>query len=716
MFKNYRFLVLLCLSGIFSISLFAQDDPADTLEYKTDEIIITGTRVEQKIIDIPYPVLRINQTSWLTSRKVGVQDVLFTVPGLFLQPRYGNHDTRITIRGYGSRSNTGIRGVRIMLDGIPESEPDGQTRIEAIDFDAIGRIELVRGYSSSLYTNAPGGVINFLTDKYFPVSFFQLNNEFGSYDLRKNGFKMGINSKNSRFMTSYSYQNYNGYRQHSQEYQTRLNSLFETDFTPDSKLSVYGYYVNGIIKLPGALTLAQYNENDTLANSRSLSRDEKRDSRKGRVGVTLLTSLEKGNMKHTFEATGYGTVKIFDRVARTYRLFTRYGIGGSFRYVNKYTFGGKVKSKQRTNEFTVGTDLFYQDGPIREFNNIGGTKGDDLIGVSNEVIANVGAYALNQFELVPQRLSLLVSGRYDRVIYDFKDELAGFRDTSRIFAEFTPKAALNFKLSPHIAFYTSFGLGFDSPAGNELDNYVYSSDQGQHTINPDLKPQKSTSFEAGIKGEVLSFKKDYFKNTFFEVSFYNTKIEDVIVPFVVDGDVYFRNAAVSKRTGIEVGVNSEVVKGLTLKGAFTYQNFKYDKYEAGTIDSTGTLTNVDYSGNLEPSNPEMFISGEAMYQYTFAKKYTVYIKSTFQHIGEMFVNDANTDSLKTASYSLVNAQLGVDLNFDKFRLVAYGGLNNIADQKYVAFININSDANKDYYESGPRRNFFGGLTLAYMFR
>jgi iron complex outermembrane receptor protein len=320
-------------------SIFSQDDPVDTLEYKTDEIIITGTRMEQKIIDIPYPVTRINSNNWITSRKVGVQDVLLTVPGLFLQPRYGNHDTRITIRGYGSRSNTGIRGVRILLDGIPESEPDGQTRIEAIDFDAIGRIEVVRGYSSSLYANAPGGVINFLTDKYFPVSFFQLNNEFGSYDLRKNGFKLGINSKNSKFMTAYSYQNYKGYRQHSQEYQHRLNSLFETDFTAQSKLSVYGYYVGGIIKLPGSLKLKDYQENDTMANSRSLSRDEKRISNKGRVGITLLTSIDKGKMKHTLEATTYGTIKIFDRTAATYRLFTRYGVGGTFRYVNRYTFG-----------------------------------------------------------------------------------------------------------------------------------------------------------------------------------------------------------------------------------------------------------------------------------------------------------------------------------------------------------------------------------------
>jgi iron complex outermembrane receptor protein len=677
--------------------------------------VITGTRLEQKIIDIPYPVIRINQNSWITSRKIGVQDVLLTVPGLFLQPRYGNHDTRITIRGYGSRSNTGIRGVRILLDGIPESEPDGQTRIEAIDFDAIGRIEVVRGYSSSLYANAPGGVINFMTDKFFPISFLQQNNEFGSFDLRKNGFKLGINGKNSRFMTAYSYQNYKGYRQHSQEYQHRLNSLLEVDFTPQSKLSVYGYYVNGLIKLPGSLTLTQYNENDTVANARSLSRDEKRITKKGRVGITLLSSIEKGNMKHTIEATTYGTIKTFDRTARTYRIFTRYGIGGTFRYVNKYTFGGKVKSKQRSNEFTVGTDLFYQDGPVREFDNVNGEKGDDLIGLANEVIANVGAYALNQIDIVPQKLSLLISGRYDRVVYNFQDELAGFRDTTRIFEAFTPKAALNFKLTPHIALYSSFGFGFDSPAGNELDNYVYSSDAGLHTMNPDLKAQKSTSFEVGLKGEVLGLKKKYFMNTSFEVAFYNTKIEDVIVPFVVDGDVFFRNAAVSKRTGLEVGLSSELIKGLTLKGSYAYQNFKYDSYLAGSIDAEGNLTNEDYSGNIEASNPDMFFTGELMYQHTIAKKYTLYAKTNIQYVGSMFVNDANTDSLKTESYSLINGQIGIDCNFDKFRLVAYGGLNNIADKKYVAFININSDRS-EYYESGPVRNFFGGLTLAYMFR
>ncbi len=706
-----KYLILLLA---FQAIVYCQDEANDTVVYQTDEIMVTGTRVEQKIIDIPYSVQRFDQSGWITSRKIGIQDVLTVVPGLFLQPRYGNHDTRITIRGFGSRSNTGIRGVRILLDGIPESEPDGQTRIEAIDFTSIGRIELVKGNSSSLYTNAPGGVINFLTDKYFPVSFVMSDNEFGSYGLRKNGIKFGLNSKNTRFMTVYSYQNYNGYRQHSQEYQNRLNTLFEADITPASKLSVFAYYVNGIIKLPGALSLEEFNRNDTMANTRSLGRDEKRITKKGRIGLTFFGSYDKDKMKHIFEATGYGTIKYFNRTARTYREFNRYGIGGSFRYVNKLKFGsGQTKYR---NEFSIGGDMFYQAGPIDEYVNFGGQKGDELISKSDEVLSNVGVYALEQIDIIPDRLSVLITGRYDRVLFDFRNSIAQFQDTSRLFQKFTPKLAVNFKITPNIALYGSIGLGFDSPAGNEMDNFPYTSDNGYHLLNPDLNAQRSKNFELGIKGDIIrSAKFEFLRNTFFELTFYKNRIEDVIVPFIVDGDPYFRNAASTNRTGFEAGFSSEIYNGLTLKGAYTFQNFKYDSYNAGSIDGNGNITYRDFSGNTEPSNPGQFTSAELMYQRTFMKNYTFFIKGTFQNVGEMFVDDANSDSLKTAPYSLLNAQIGIDLKIKNIRLLTYFGLNNITDKKYAAFIQINSDRN-EFYESGPRRNFFGGVTLAYIFR
>ncbi len=179
----------------------------DTLEYELDDVVVTGSRVNKKIIDIPYPVVRIDNSLFQYDRKVGVFDVLPSIPGMFLQSRYGNHDVRISIRGFGSRSNSGIRGVRILLDGIPESEPDGQTRIEAIDFNSIGRIEIVKGNSSSLYTNAPGGVVNFINDVDFPRSFAVQFNQFGSFDLRRNGFKTGVRTDKYGFVTTYSYQN-----------------------------------------------------------------------------------------------------------------------------------------------------------------------------------------------------------------------------------------------------------------------------------------------------------------------------------------------------------------------------------------------------------------------------------------------------------------------------------------------------------------------------
>ncbi|MBX7042832.1 MAG: TonB-dependent receptor [Ignavibacteria bacterium] len=701
----FSFLVLFVCA--LSADLYAQDAP-DTTKYETDEVVVTGTRVEQKIIDVPFSVARINQSQWITSRRMGVDDVIRNVPGVWFQPRYGNHDVRISIRGFGTRSNTGIRGVRILLDGIPESEPDGQTRIEALDFNAIGKIEIAKGNLTSLYTNAPGGVINFFTDKYFPTSFAMLDNEFGSYDMRKNGLKFGVTSDNQRFMASYSYENYKGYREHSQEYQNRFNSVYEVDVTNSSKLAIYGYYVNGIIKLPGSLTLKQYNEDDLKANPRDVSRDSKRITEKGRLAVTYNASFGK-EKNNSVEMIVYGTIKNFNRTAATYRLFNRSGIGGQFRYINKSKFG------KRTNEFSVGGDAFYQSGPISEFNNVGGQQGDQLQTLNDEVISNLGFYFLNNFPIVVDKVNLMITGRYDRIGFNFRDRLAQFRDTSRLFDKFAPKFALNYKINPFMAFYTSYGWGFDTPAGNELDNYPFSSDGGLHTINPDLNAQETNTFEIGYKGEIPNRKSNLFTKTFLELTYFNTKIDNAIVPFTVDGDPYFRNAASVTRNGVEFGFNTEVVKGLKWLGSYTYSDFVYNTYDAVSIDANGVLSSEKYDGNKEPSNPDHNINTELSYTGNFTKDITGYVKGYFNYVSSMFVNDKNVDSLKTDSYSLLGAQIGGNFQLGDFQIVAYAGVNNILDQKYVSFIQINSDR-QEYYEAGARSNFFGGINIAYMFR
>jgi iron complex outermembrane receptor protein len=701
--------LFLCLWLLYPEDIYAQED---TSGYETEEIIVTGTRVEQKLIDIPFSVERIDQNVWKSSRKMSLLDVLPTVPGLFLQPRYGNHDVRVTIRGFGSRSNSGIRGVRILLDGIPESEPDGQTRIEWVDFAALGRIEIVKGNSSSLYTNAPGGVINFMSDKYFNNSFVSTINEFGSYEMRKNGLKFGIKTGNAVFMTNYSYENYKGYRTHSSEYQHRLNMFFETNFTEKSKISIYGYYVNGLIQLPGSLKLADYNKNDTAANSRDFGRNARRETKKGRIGVTFNTEFGDKKMSHLIEVTGYGTIKYFNRVAATFRIFDRSGIGSSFRYINRTKFF--FFDADRINEFSVGGDLFFQTGPIQEFNRVGwGEKGDELQTLTDETISNAGFYFLERFPIINKRLDLLITGRFDRVYFEANNNLQNELDTERVFQKFTPKAALNFKITPKIAIYTSIGKSFDSPAFNEMDNYIYTSNPDV-TINPDLRAQQSLNFEAGIKGNLPALNRKFFQNTFFELTYFRSVISDEIVPFVIESNVYYRNAAKSVRNGIEFGLNTYPIDKLNFKTAYTFSDFKYKEYKAGTIDANGILTEKDFSGKYMASIPKHLLSTEISYTYPFAKYFSAFVKLNHQYVGEMFVDDANTDSLKTEAYNLFNAQVGFNVYYKSLQILAYGGVNNIADKKYVAFINANSDRG-EFYESGPRRNFFCGMTVGWLF-
>lgn len=702
----------------------------DSLSYETDDVVVTATRVGRKIIDIPYPVIRLKNTQYKFSRKVSVTDVLENIPGLFLQSRYGNHDVRIAIRGFGSRSNTGIRGVRILLDGIPESEPDGQTRIEAIDFNSVGSIELVKGNSSSLYTNAPGGVINFINDIYFPYSFATQFNEFGSFDLRRNGLKFGVRTDKYGLLGTYSYHNYKGFRPHSEDYWHIFNTVVDVLPGDETNLQILGYFVDGLIKLPGSLTKEEFEEDPYQAAQIEVDRDTKRLTTKGRLGLKFNTKFGSKNNQE-IEILPYGTIKYFHRTAADYRIMNRYGLGSSFRYINRHTIpnlNNVVSVKDISwlgwlgdvfdylgnldNEFSIGGDFLYQTGPIESYDNIGGQKGDQLLALTDGTIGNNGFYFSDFLELYGKRFYLLLTGRYDNVSYEIIDQLVGSRSAFRRFEAFTPKAALNFKLTQSVAIYTSYGLSFDSPAGNEMDNYPTSSDNGASQLNPDLSAQKSKNFEIGIKGNIRSFDEQLFNNISFEATFFNILIEDEIIPFEVYGDVFFRNAAKTIRNGVEVGASVDVIEGLNLQASYTFSDFAYDKYVALTIDENLDTTSQNFAGNYAPSVPQHNFFFAAAFNQKITQEITGFIRGSVKYVSGMYVDDANSD--KTADYTTLNAGVGLDMVFGKFNLLLSGGVNNISDLVYAGFVNINS-SNGRFYEAGEPRNFYGGINFGYAF-
>ncbi|HSW53613.1 MAG TPA: TonB-dependent receptor, partial [Ignavibacteriaceae bacterium] len=314
-------------------------------------------------------------------------------------------------------------------------------------------------------------------------------------------------------------------------------------------------------------------------------------------------------------------------------------------------------------------------------------------------------------ELYGKRFYLLLTGRYDNVYFENDDMLLGSRSAFRRFEAFTPKAALNFKLTQSVAIYTSYGLSFDSPAGNEMDNYPTSSNPSIN-LNPDLNAQESRNFEIGIKGNIRSFDEQMFNNISFEVTFFNIFIENEIIPFEVYGDVFFRNAAKTTRNGLEVGGSVDVIEGLNLQASYTFSDFTYDEYIALNIDENLDTTSQNYAGNYAPSVPQHNAFFAAAYNHKITQDITGFIRGSIRYVSGMYVDDANSD--ETDDYTTLNAGIGLDMVFGKFNLLVSGGVNNISDLVYAGFVNINS-SNGRFYEAGEPQNFYGGINLGYAF-
>ena len=687
---------------LFPPQISAQEEEyQDTSKYKIQDVVVVGTRATEKIIDIPYSVFRVDSKELAYGKKVSARDVLADVPGLFLQNRYGNNDIRVSIRGFGTRSSTGIRGIRILQDGIPLSEPDGESVIDAIDFTSLGGVEVVKGNLSSLYANAPGGVINFVTDIYFPDDYIGTANQFGAHGLRQNGLKLGFKDNNQRIFVTYKYRNIDGYRKHSPEYQHLLNTAYEAYIGSRSQVNIYANYVNGFNGLPGSLTKAEFNADPFMADSLAISQDYKRITRKGRIAGKFLTHLGE-KQEYELEFIGYGGIKELEKADNEYyTLNTRYTLGGYVR------FTAKNDLFEKKNIFTAGVDYAYQSGPITQFDNISGNRGISVQNQYNESLSNIGVYALEHLTVVDEKLDLFLSSRYDNNVFARNFYIPfGFTDAERTMHGFSPKAGLNYKLTPNIAVYSSYGLSYDYPALSEMANSPLSSNTGV-TINPDLNFQKSYNFELGIKGNLVNLDSEFMRKVFFEVTYFNYLIRDEIVPFIINLKTYFKNAPKTRRTGIEVGFMSEPFEEIELTVNYTITDFFYENYVTEIFTPSGS-TIENYTDNKVPSVPKHIVNFILVKELELSEEFSGLLIWDCDYIGKMYVNDENSES--NSGYFYGNFMAGLTFSNDYFDITGFAGMNNIFDKRYSSFININDYYGK-YYETGEPRSFYAGMNF-----
>jgi iron complex outermembrane receptor protein len=394
--------------------------------------------------------------------------------------------------------------------------------------------------------------------------------------------------------------------------------------------------------------------------------------------------IYRGNFQnvHDLEVYGFASLRQFNNslpfvIVNLDRVF----VGGGF----KYGYLGDLVGFN--NRLTMGIDIENQDDTRKNFNNLNGQKGNDLLLNQDEDVTSFGPYIQEQFSLFDD-VVLFLGGRFDYIRFQVDDFLEPDESGSRAFKQLTGRAGLLYSPVPEANVYLNIAQSFETPTTTELVNRPGS----QGGLNPNIDAQKAINYEIGVKGQAT-------RRIDYQLALYYITLRDELIPFVVDGRTFFRNAGKSRRYGLEFGLGLELLAGLRTSLAYTYLNSEYESFE---------IDGVDFDGNKVPGQPPNVLNFETFYNHPsgfFAGVDLLYVSS-------FFVNDENT--VKNPSYTAANVRLGLEKSYKGFAISPFFGIQNLFNQKYNDNVRINA-VSANYFEPAPTINAYGGISVSYNF-
>ena len=674
MYKFFTFLLTLN-----SVIIFAQTDTISTSK-ELEPVTVSSSRFITKDIQTPLSITVIDQSRLQVGQsKISLFESLGAVPGVFATNSENfAQDLRISIRGFGARAAFGIRGIKIISDGIPESIPDGTAKVGNLDVGMMERMEVIKGPSSGLYGNASGGVISLFSEN--PKEHFaELQANFGSYGLQRYQFKTGQEIGKVIYFVSASRLLSTGYRIQNSIERNFLNGKLIYNFTNKSKLTFLANYIDSpLAQDPGALIQSELDKNRQQVRTQNITFNASETFKQQRIALIYDHIF---NDKHQINARAFYLNRDFtSRQALQPSgqiAFNRDFSGGGFNY--QFT-----TKKYR---LKAGLDLENQQDNRQRFDNIPQKEGDLKLN-QIEQFRNVGIFLLQEFTIIP-KLKLSLNTRFDDIRLEILDKFLtdGNQSATQSFQRFSPMAGLSFSPILSQAIFANVSTNFETPSLNELSN----NPTGLGGFNPDLTPQKSRSYEVGYKGILgKKFRAD--------ISVFYIEVEDEIVPFQLPNQVgrtYFRNAGLSERKGLEMGLTYKIRAGLTTYFNYTYSDFQYKNY---------VTTAGKFDGNTLPGIPKHNIYGEVRY----FPRIGIYAIAQIRSIGEIYADDANLT--KNNSYTTVNLRVGYRKQIKSLTLEPFIGINNLFNEIYNANIQINAAFNR-YFEPAAGSFVFGGLTV-----
>lgn len=709
-----------------------------------DNIVVTGSRVEHSSFDLPAAVDVVDaERIGADQARVNASEALAAVPGINVQNRQNYaQDLQISSRGFGARSAFGVRGMRLVADGIPASTPDGQGQVASFNLDRAERIEVLRGPMTAVYGNQAGGVIQIFTPDGKGAPTVEGNFAAGSYgtwkaDLSAQGEVGGVGYviDASRFSTD-------GYRDHSSA--TRDQTLAKLTFHPtqDDKVTLIASTFTQDAEDPQGVQWAEFKTNPrsvafstfsggyfpaiTFNTRKSIDQQQGGVTYEHRFGDQMLQLSAYVGQRSTIQ---YQSIPITSKAGGQYSAalkqtsdplnpggvidFNRQYAGGSIRWLGKFDLaGGRLTT-------TVGADYEQSVDDRQAYNNFRvtdpvtkircdvdltcGVKGD-LRRDENDRVYSFAQYVQAEWQLD----RWVVSGglRHTYLSFNVDDHFLTNADGSNngdssggvSFEKTTPTVAAMYRLTDAVNVYASAARGFETPTFNEMFYSVNLSGDVTGQTNLALKPSNSTSYEVGIK----SMFGDYSR---LDLALFQIKTDNEIAILKSDnGKTAYQNAGPTTRRGFEALLDSRWAYGFTTRVAYTYLDAKYDEE---ILDSSHHQTAAP--GNKLPGVAANNLFGEIVWRHT----------ATGFHIGlegiarsKVYVNDANAES--APGYAIANVRFGVDRQYGALKLGTFLRLNNIFDRQYVGSV-IVGDSNSRFYEAAPGFNWLAGVSARYAF-
>lgn len=671
----------------------------DSIPRKLPPVVTVTRDVERSPLDLPYSITTLRPDSIAPGQThTFVEQTLTLLPGITVANRTNpSQDTRISVRGFGARSQFGARSIRVLRDGMPLTLPDGQTPIDYLDLESVGRVEVIRGTASALYGNASGGVIDLRTADApsAPVA-VQLRTFTGSSYLNRTTGVFGGTLGNASYVGNIGRTTSNGYRNYAKQQLT--NAFIHANANVGkTQLSLTGLGMDMPIAYnPGALTLAQVDSAPRQADALSVARKARKAVHQVQVGLAaerpLLGTGElvaQGNL---------GTRSLYNPLTFGVNDVGRHQGGAGARL----TLPWKVADV--SNRVSVGVDGQWLNDARRSWANCNGAAAPSASCPSitvekgalsldqNEIVTSVGPYVRDELDF--GRLRATAGVRADRVRFEVRDHFltdgrddSGIRDLHAV----SPMLGLAARLNAFHSVYANVASAFETPTTTELGNQA----DGSAGLNRDLKPQYSTTYETGAKGLALS-------RLQYDVSLFDTEVRDELIPYEVpngNGRTYYRNAGRTRRRGAEVQLATDVGP-MSLTTAYTLSSFHFANFVNGT---------TQYAGNNIPGIPEHQLQATALWHLP---KSFVVVES--QSKSRVFVNDANAASAR--GFTVFNARVGGTAAFGKTWLAPVIGVQNAFDKHYIGSVAVNASgtttAATKFYEPAPGRTWYVGLSAA----